>query len=141
MSSCRSVPIISRTVKAGKSCVTRHFGKCFTTCRIMHGPKQCIAEKCSVTRLCLLLSLRAFCVVFRWKESCGRSLVLSTLLQSVLLFSKQSLDVMDCGLASSVRQQNLAQTLSPVAKSAEPHRNTCPLRSLRMTPRMSGQEV
>ena len=93
------VPITSRTVKAGKSCVTRHFGKCFTTCRIMHGPKKCIAEKCPMARLCLLLSLRTFCVVFRWKESCGRSSVLSTLLQSVLLISKQSLDVMACGLA------------------------------------------
>ena len=42
------------------------------------------------------------------------------------------------GLASSVQQQNLAQTLSPLAKNAEPHRKTCPLR---VTPRMSSQEV
>ena len=32
--------------------------------------------------------------------------------------SKQSLDAMDFGLASSVQQQNLAQALSPLAKNA-----------------------
>ena len=42
--------------------------------------------------------------------------------------SKQSLDAMDFGLASSVRQQNLGQALGPVAKNAEPNPNTCPLR-------------
>ena len=40
-------------------------------------------------------SMRAFCVGFGWQESCGRSSVLSTLLQPVLLFSKQSVCVLD----------------------------------------------
>ena len=36
MSRCRSVPISSRAGETGKSRVTRNFGKCIITCRIMH---------------------------------------------------------------------------------------------------------
>ena len=36
MSRCRSVPISSRAGETGKSRVTRIFGRCIITCRIMH---------------------------------------------------------------------------------------------------------
>ena len=43
VSRCLSVPITSGTVETGKSCVTRHVGKCFITCTIMH-ERPCFAE-------------------------------------------------------------------------------------------------